>query len=42
MDTVIMVVDDSEMVRKLLTLILRMNGYRTVTAADGKIGRAHV
>jgi two-component system chemotaxis response regulator CheY len=35
MDTVIMVVDDSEMVRKLLTLILRMNGYRTVTAADG-------
>lgn len=30
-----MVVDDSAMVRKLLTLTLRMNGYRTVAVGDG-------
>ncbi len=35
MEQVILVVDDSAMVRKLLTLTLRMHGYRTVTAGDG-------
>lgn len=35
MEPLIMVVDDSSMVRKLLTLTLRMNGYRTVAVCDG-------
>ena len=35
MGRVILVVDDSETVRKLLTLTLRMKGYQIVTAGDG-------
>ena len=35
MARVILVVDDSETVRKLLTLTLKMKGYQTVTAGDG-------
>ena len=36
----ILVVDDEPAVRKLACAILNRNGYRTITASDGREGRA--